>query len=68
VTVPVRLSGPFAAIEWRIDVAGMASELARQKIDEKKEEVTSKAQKALDEEKAKIQDQLKGQLKGLLGK
>jgi AsmA protein len=46
----------------------MASELARQKIDEKKEEVTSKAQKALDEEKAKIQDQLKGQLKGLLGK
>jgi AsmA protein len=68
VTVPVRLSGPFAAIGWRIDVAGMASELARQKIDEKKEEVTSKAQKALDEEKAKIRDQLKGQLKGLLGK
>ncbi len=57
VTVPVKLSGPFAAIDWRIDFAGMASELAKQKIDEKKEEV-----------KAKVQDQLKEKLKGLLGK
>ncbi|WP_040041830.1 AsmA family protein [Noviherbaspirillum autotrophicum] len=68
VTVPVRLSGPFTAIGWRIDFAGMASELARQRIDEKKEEVKSKAQKALEEEKAKVQDQLKDQLKGLFGR
>lgn len=60
VTIPVRLSGPLAAIGWRIDFAGMASELARQQIDEKKEEVKSRAQKALEEEKAKLQDQLKG--------
>jgi AsmA protein len=52
-TVPVRLSGPFNAIGWRVDFAGMASELAKQK---------------LDEEKAKVRDQLKDRLKGLLGK
>lgn len=68
VTVPVRLSGPFTAIGWRIDFAGMASEMAKQRIDEKKEEVKSKAQKALEDEKAKVQDQLRDQLKGLLGR
>lgn len=68
VTVPVRLSGTFAAISWRIDFAGMASELARQRIDEKKEEVKSLAQKALEQEKAKLQNQLGEQLKGLFGK
>jgi AsmA protein len=68
VTVPVKLSGPFTAIGWRIDFAGMASELARQKVDEKKEEVKSKAQKAIDEQKGKVQDQLQQQLKGLFGK
>jgi AsmA protein len=53
-TVPVRLSGPFTAIGWRIDFEGLASELAKQKIDEKKEEV-----------KAKVQDRLREELKGL---
>jgi AsmA protein len=57
VTVPVRLSGPFTAINWKIDFAGMASELAKQKIEEKKEDV-----------KAKVQEQLKDKLKGLFGK
>lgn len=57
VTVPVRLSGPFAAIGWRIDFGGMAREMAKQKVEEKKEEV-----------KAKVQDKLNEQLKGLLGK
>lgn len=68
VTVPVRLSGPFNAIGWRIDVAGMASELAKQKLDERKGELKEKAQKSLDEQKAKVRDQLKDQLKGLFGK
>lgn len=67
-TIPVRLSGPFAAIGWRVDVAGMASELAKQKLDERKDEVREKAQKSLDEQKEKIRGQLKEQLKGLLGK
>lgn len=68
VTVPVRLSGPFNAIGWRIDVAGMASELAKQKLDERKGELREKAEKSLDEQKAKVRDQLKEQLKGLLGR
>ncbi len=67
-TVPVKLTGPLNAIGWRIDFAGMASELAKQKLDEKKEEVKAKAQKSLDEQKTKMRDQLKDQLKGLLGK
>lgn len=67
-TVPVRLSGPFNAIGWRVDLAGMASELAKQKIDERKEEVRAKAQKSLDEQKEKVRGQLQEQLKGLLGR
>lgn len=68
VTVPVRLSGPFNAIGWRIDLAGMASELAKQKLEERKGELKEKAEKALGGEKEKIRDQLKEQLKGLLGR
>jgi AsmA protein len=67
-TIPVRLSGPFDAIGWRIDVAGMASELARQKLDEKKEELRSKAQKALEGPKGRVEDRVKEGLKGLFGK
>jgi len=67
-TVPVRLSGPFDAISWRVDLAGMASEMARQKFDERKDEVKAKAQKSLEEQKDKVRDQLKEQLKGLLGR
>lgn len=68
ITVPVRLSGPFDAIGWRIDVAGMASELAKQKFEERKGELKEKAEKALGTEKEKLRDQLKEQLKGLLGR
>jgi AsmA protein len=64
-TVPVRLSGPFSAIGWRIDFAGMASELAKQRLDEKKEDVKAKAQQSLEEQKAKVQERLKERLKGV---
>jgi AsmA protein len=67
-TVPVRLSGPFNAIGWQVDVAGMASELAKQKLEERKGALTGKAQKSLEEQKTKAQQQLGEQLKGLLGK
>ncbi|HEY0844179.1 MAG TPA: AsmA family protein [Noviherbaspirillum sp.] len=68
ITVPVRLSGPFSAIAWRIDVAGMASELAKQKLEERKGELKEKVEKALGGEKEKLREQLKEQLKGLLGR
>ena len=51
-TVPVRLTGPFAAIGWKVDFAGLASAAAKQKIDEKKEEVKEKA-------KEQVKDKLK---------
>lgn len=57
VTVPVRLSGPYTAIAYNIDFRGMATELAKQKVEEKKEELKTKAQ-----------EQLKDKLKGLFGK
>lgn len=68
VTVPVTLSGPFAALAWHVDFSGMARGLAQQKLDEKKEELRTRAQQAIDEQKAKLGDQLKDQLKGLFGK
>lgn len=53
-TVPVRISGPFAALKYEVDVNAMVSGVAQQKIEEKKEEV-----------KAKVQDKIKDQLRGL---
>jgi AsmA protein len=67
-TVPVKLSGPFTALQWRIDFAGMAGELAKQKVDEKKEEIRSRAEKAIDEQKNKMQEKLQDKLKGLFGR
>jgi AsmA protein len=67
-TVSVRLSGPFTAIGWNVDFGGMASELAKQKIDEKKEELRSQAEKALGSQKDKTRDKIKEGLKGLFGK
>jgi AsmA protein len=68
VTIPVRLSGPFTGIGWQIDFRGMASELAKQKLDEKKAEVQSKAQKAIEEQRSKAQERVKEGLRGLFGK
>jgi len=54
ITIPVRLTGPFARPDWKIELAGLAGEAAKAKIEEKKEEVRQKAE-----------DKLKGKLKGL---
>jgi len=61
VTVPVRLSGPFTSIGWKVDFASLVQGLAKGKIDEKKEELKAKVQE-------KVQDELKDKLKGLFGK
>jgi AsmA protein len=55
-TVPVHLYGPFTAMGWKVDFAGLADAAAKQKIDEKKQEVKEKAK-----------EQLQDKLKGLLG-
>ena len=57
VTLPLRISGPFTALRYKLDVNAMIEAAAQQKIDEKKAEVRSK-----------VQDKLKDQLKGLFGR
>jgi AsmA protein len=54
ITVPVRVSGPFTNLKYTLDFGAMVGEAAKQKIESKKEEV-----------KTRLQDQLKGGLKGL---
>lgn len=55
-TVPVKLSGPFDAIQWRIDFGGMLKEAAQAKIDEKKDQLKEDA-------KRRLGDQLRGLIK-----
>jgi AsmA protein len=67
-TVPVKLSGPFTAIGWKIDYGAIAAGRAKALVDERKEQIKAEAQKKIDAQKEQIQEQLKGQLKGLFGK
>ncbi|MDP2143372.1 MAG: AsmA family protein [Gallionella sp.] len=53
-TVPVRVTGPFADLKYTLDFGAMVGEAAKQKVEAKKEEI-----------KTKVQDQLKDSLKGL---
>ena len=53
-TVPVRVSGPFADLKYTLDFGAMVGEAAKQKVEAKKEEV-----------KTRLQEQLKDSLKGL---
>lgn len=48
-TVPVRLTGPFSAIDWRIDFGAMAKEAAEGKLEQKKEELKDQARRRLDD-------------------
>ncbi|MFA6920912.1 MAG: AsmA family protein [Gallionella sp.] len=54
ITVPVRVSGPFADLKYTLDFGAMVNELAKQKVEAKKEEI-----------KSKVQDRLQNSLKGL---
>jgi AsmA protein len=54
ITVPVRVSGPFADLKYTLDFGALVNEAARQKVEAAKQEIKTKAQ-----------DQLKNSLKGL---
>jgi AsmA protein len=54
ITVPVRISGPFADLKYTLDFGSMVSDVAKQKVEAKKAEV-----------KTRLQDELKNSLKGL---
>jgi AsmA protein len=53
-TVPVRITGPFAGLKYSLDFNAMASEAVKQKVEQKKEEI-----------KSRLGEELKGGLKGL---
>lgn len=57
-TLPVNVSGSFDAVKFKIDYGALLVDVAKQKIDEKKEKV-------IEDTKAKLQDELKKGLKGL---
>jgi AsmA protein len=69
-TLPVRLSGPYTAIGWKIDFGGAATGRAQQQLQQRQTQIREQTQKKLDEEKAKAQQRLKEQaedrLKNLL--
>jgi AsmA protein len=56
-TVPVRVSGPFESLSYKLELGSLVADAAKAKVEEKKEEI-----------KAKAQDQVKDKLKGLFGR
>ena len=56
-TVPVRLSGPFTSIGYKVDFSGIAEDLVRKQLDSRKDEI-----------RGRVEEQLKGKLKGLFGR
>lgn len=64
-TLPVRLSGPFTELKYDVDFAALVADVAKQKLDAKKEEVVNKAR---EDAKARAQEELKKGLKGLFGR
>lgn len=61
-TLPVQLSGSFTDLKYKVDFGAMLVDVAKQKLDAKKEELKDKAK---EEAKTKLQEELKRGLKGL---
>lgn len=61
ISVPVKLSGPFDAMKYKVDYSAAASELAKSKAGEK-------AKEAIEQNKGKVEEQVRDRLKGLLGR
>ena len=56
-TIPVRVTGPFENLAYKIEFGSMVEDVAKAKLEEKKQEV-----------KAKVEDKMKDKLKGLFGR
>lgn len=56
-TVPVRVTGPFENLGYKIELGSLVEDAAKAKLEEKQQEI-----------KAKVGDKLKDRLKGLFGK
>lgn len=60
-TVPVRVSGPFEALSYKIEFGAMLEDATKAKVEEKKQEIKAKAEEV-------ARDKAKDLFKGLLGK
>ncbi|MDP2133405.1 MAG: AsmA family protein [Sulfuritalea sp.] len=56
-TVPVRVTGPFDKLSYKLELGSLVADVAKAKVEEKKEEI-----------KAKAEDKVKDKLKGLFGR
>ncbi|MCX7157078.1 MAG: AsmA family protein [Rhodocyclales bacterium] len=56
-TIPVRVTGPFETLSYKIEFGSLVSEEAKAKVEEKTQEIRSK-----------VEDKAKDKLKGLFGK
>lgn len=56
-TVPVRVSGPFDGLSYKLELASMVGDAAKARLEEKKQEIKTQAE-----------DRAKDLLKGLLGR
>jgi len=56
-TVPVRVTGPFDSLSYKLEFGSLMQEVAKAKVEEKKQEVQQKAK-----------EQVKDKLKGLFGR
>lgn len=70
-TLPVKLTGPFTAIAWNIDMESLVRQQAQQELKEKTDALHARAKEEITEQrsqvKEQVQDQLKNRLKGLFG-
>ena len=57
ITVPVRVSGPFESLSYKLELANLVADAAKAKVEQKKEEV-----------KTRVEEKAKDKLKGLFGR
>jgi AsmA protein len=59
-TLPVRISGPFDAMKFKLELSAFAAEAVKQEVEKKKEEIKDKVK---EQAAGKVKDKLKGLLK-----
>jgi AsmA protein len=58
VTVPVRVSGPFDALTYKLEIASLARESVKARVEEKKQEVKERAKEKRQEVKQRAKEKL----------
>jgi len=61
ITVPVKLTGPLDGMKYQVDYSAAAADLAKSKVGEK-------AKEAIEQNRGKVEEQVRDRLKGLLNR